>query len=114
MLQYFLILSSTKDYNKLMLHIFATYLHDLNRCNMDKVASQPKKNSSLDTNSKAGSPVKLCNFKTQHHHGSKTIVLDYKVEILDTEGPFNTKPISETNSSASLFAVHHGKERSFK
>ena len=81
---------------------------------MDKMASQPKKHSSLDTNSKAGSPVKLRNFKTQHHHGSKTVVLDNKVEILDTEGPFNTKPISETNHSALLFVVHHGKERSVK
>lgn len=67
----------------------------------------PKKHSSLDANSKASSPVKLHNFKTQHHHGSKTLVLDNKVEILATEGPFNTKPMSETNNSASLSAVHH-------
>lgn len=53
-----------------------------------------KKHNSLDTNSTADSPVKLCNFKTQHHYGSKTVVLDNKVKILDTEGPFTTKPTS--------------------
>lgn len=74
----------------------------------------PKKHSSLHTNSKAGSAVKLHNFKTQNHLRSKTVVLDCKVEILDIEGPFTAKPISETNNSASLFAVHHGKERSVK
>lgn len=36
----------------------------------------PKKHSSLDANSEAGSLAKLCNFKTQHHHGSQTVVLD--------------------------------------
>ena len=36
----------------------------------------PKKHSSLDANSKAGSPAKLHNFKTQHHYGSQTVVLD--------------------------------------
>ena len=59
----------------------------------------PKKQSGLDANDKAGSPAKLCKFKTQHHHGSKTVVLDNKVEILDTEGPFTAKPITETKSS---------------
>lgn len=74
----------------------------------------PKKHNSLHTNSKAGSAVKLHNFKTQNHLRSKTVVLDCKVEILDIEGPFTAKPISETNNSASLFAVHHRKERSVK
>lgn len=71
----------------------------------------PKKHSSLDANSKAGSPAK---FKPQHHHGSNTIVLDKKVGILDTEEPFTAKPMTETNNNVSLFAVHHGKERSVK
>ena len=74
----------------------------------------PKKHSSLDTSSKTGSAVKLNNFKTKHHQGSKTVVLDQIVEILVTEGPFTEQPILETNKSASLFAVHHGKERSVK
>lgn len=67
------------------------------------MASHPKKNSSLDTNSKAGSAVKLHNFKTQTHFRSKTVVLDCKVEILDIEGPFTVKPISETDNGVSLF-----------
>lgn len=41
------------------------------------------------------------------------IVSDIKIEILDTKGPFTAKSITETNS-ASLFVVHHGKERSVK
>ena len=60
----------------------------------------PKKHSSLDTNSKAGNPVKPHSFKTQHHHGSKTVVLDHIVEILDTVGPFTAKLTTETNNSA--------------
>ena len=35
-----------------------------------------------------------------------------QLEILDTEGPFTAKPITETNNSASPFPVHHGKESS--
>lgn len=37
-----------------------------------------------------------------------------QLEILDTEGPFIAKQITETNNSASLFAVHHGKENLVK
>ena len=74
----------------------------------------PKKHSLLDANSKASSHVKIHNFKTQYHHGSKTVAFDNKVEILDTEGPFPAKPKAETNNSASLFAVHCGKERRVK
>ena len=46
--------------------------------------------------------------------GQRQFFLDCKVEILDTEGSFMAKPISETNNSASLHAVHCGKERSVK
>ena len=80
MLQYSLISSSTKDSNKLMLHILTLS----QQVQYGQNGFTPKKHSSLDANSKAGSPVKLHNFKTQHHHGSKTVVLDNKVEILAT------------------------------
>ena len=41
-------------------------------------------------------------------------VLDHKVEILDTEGTFTATTISETNNSATQFAIHQGKEKSIK
>ena len=106
MLQYFLISSILEDYNKLMLHILTLS----QQVQYGQHGFTPKKHSSLDANSKAGSPVKLCNFKTQHHHGSKTAVIDNKVEILDTEGTFIAKKKKQDkNNSVSLFAVHQGK-----
>lgn len=67
MLQYFLISPTLKDYNKLMLHILTLS----QQVKYGQNGFTPKKHSSLDTNIKADSPVKLRNFKTRHHHGSK-------------------------------------------
>ena len=111
MLQCFLVSSILKDYNKLMLHILPLS----QQLQYEQNGFIPKTQSSPDARSKAGSPAQLHKFKTQHHYGSKTLLLDNKIEILDTEGPFTAKPITETNNSASsAYSVHHGKERSVK
>lgn len=41
----------------------------------------PKKHSSLDANSKVGGPVKPHNFKSQHHHQSKTVIKTTKLKF---------------------------------
>ena len=71
-LQYFLISSILKNYNILIPYVFTLSQQVQHGQNGFK----PKKHSRLDANSKAGSHAKLRNFKTQHHHGSKTVVLD--------------------------------------
>lgn len=42
-------------------------------------------------------------------HLRKAVVLDNKVELLDTEVPFTAKPITESNNIASLCAAHHNQ-----
>ena len=67
MLQYFLISPTLKDYNKLTPHILTLS----QKVKYGQNGFTPKKHSSLDTNIKVDSPLKLRNFKTRHHHGSK-------------------------------------------
>ena len=84
-------------------------LHYLNRCNMDKIASHPR-------NTVTWMPiVEQAAQATQFQNSIPSWVKDScfrQLEILDTEGPFTAKPITETNNSASPFPVHHGKESS--
>ena len=70
------------------------------------ICFSPKKHSDLQTRSKASSPVKLTNFRIKEDDGLKTILMDNRLQITETEVSFPPKPIPQTNNIASASALH--------
>ena len=71
-LQYFLISSKLKDYNKLKINVFTLS----QQVQYGQNSFTPKKHSHLNADGRASSPAKLHSFKIKYHHGSKIVALD--------------------------------------
>ena len=74
--------------------------------NIRAICFSPKKQSDLQTRSKASSPVKLTNFRIQENGHSKTILMDNRGQVAETKVSFSPKAIPQTDNIASLSGVH--------